>query len=73
MRALWLSLSLSLATVAVVSLSSHDAVAQGVPEVTLRADTDEVEVGDPVAITLTVMGDGARVDAPQLSPLPGVE
>lgn len=71
MRATWRTLSsLSLAAACVIATDARDAAAQPVPEVILRVDTDDVEVGESFVVTLTVMVDGGAVDSPNIPALP---
>lgn len=65
----WERRALSVLAVAAIVAPCTDAPAQGVPEVSLHADTHDAEVGEPVTVTLTVMVDGGAVDSPSLSPI----
>lgn len=62
---------LSLAVATAITAAPARAPAQGVPEVALHADARDVEVGEAVALTLTVMVDGGAVDGPTLPAVPG--
>ncbi|MCC6646793.1 MAG: BatD family protein [Polyangiaceae bacterium] len=57
----------ALAAVAALTASPSRAPAQSVPDVSLQADAHDVEVGEPVTVTLTVMIDGGSVGSPRLS------
>lgn len=56
-RVVRLVLASALVLVCLVLAPAHRALAQGVPEVSLRADAEQVEVGDLVSVTLTVLTD----------------
>lgn len=69
LRGAWLAVCMVLGS-AVMVVPLRDALAQspGAPEVSLRADTEDVEMGEAITVTLTAMGDpsSAQPGDPQL-------
>jgi hypothetical protein len=59
--------------VSLTSAASHAQAPSSSPEISLRADTDEMELGEHVTVTLTAMSDSTTPQPadPMLTPPPG--